>query len=342
MGLYLDSGYLDFNYIDSLNVPFVIIVGGRGIGKTYGGLDMMMLKEEKFILMRRTWTQVQMVMQPDFSPFKILNKDKGYNVQPFMIPKTQIAAYYHADEDGNPIDESIGYLLALSTVANIRGFDATDVKHLIWDEFIKEAQERTTIKDEAMAFFNAYETMNRNRELQGLPPLKAWLFSNANDLGNPIMLSMGLIKKAETMKRKGQEISVDRKRGIALILPKDSPISEAKKDTALYRLTAGSEFANMAVNNEFANEDREQIQSRPIAEYRPVVKVGEVTVYAHKSKTEYYVSTHNTGSPTTYGCGENELRRFRRHYYWLWEQYLRNNIYYEDSLSQVLLTKYME
>ena len=38
MSIYLDNGYLDIEKILNYKVPFNLITGGRGTGKTYGSL----------------------------------------------------------------------------------------------------------------------------------------------------------------------------------------------------------------------------------------------------------------------------------------------------------------
>ena len=38
MGLYLPNGYVDIRWILAQGLPFNFLVGGRGTGKTYGAL----------------------------------------------------------------------------------------------------------------------------------------------------------------------------------------------------------------------------------------------------------------------------------------------------------------
>jgi hypothetical protein len=152
-------------------------------------------------------------------------------------------------------------------------------------------------------------------------------------------MGYGLVKKANDMKKKKQEFSIDTQRGFALFDFFKSPISAQKKDTALYKLNGENAFSRMSLNNEFSGEEIGRINSRPLIEYRPIVEVGEITIYQHKSNRTYYVSTHKTGSPPTFGRGETELARFRRIYSWIWDEYMENNIEFEEYLTEILLTK---
>jgi hypothetical protein len=235
----------------------------------------------------------------------------------------------------------IGYTAALSTFSNIRGFDASDVELLIYDEFIPERHERP-IKEEGSAFFNAYETINRNRELNGNKPLQVLCLANANDIGNPLFMELKLIRLAEKMRSSGQEVYIDKERGIGLFMLDNSPISEQKAETALYKLTKGHSFAEMSLANDFYKEESAPIISRPIKEYKPIVTIGELTIYKHKSNGLYYCSTHKTGSCPVYGTGDTDRARFKKQYIRLWLRYMDNKIEFEETLCEILFQKYFK
>lgn len=342
MNIYQKSGYIDIRAIMALGLSFNFIVGGRATGKTYTSLETVKEDGIKFIYMRRTQSQADMINKPEFSPFKSLNDDHGWAVGSAALSKYN-AGFYETvgTEDGGRqcVGPPIGYTCALSTISNMRGFDASDIRLLIYDEFIPEKHERP-IKNEGAAFLNAYETINRNRELKGEKPLQVLCLANANDLANPIFLELGLVRKAEQMRRKGREISIDKERGVGLFILDKSPISAQKRNTALYKLSRGSEFSRMSLENDFANEDIGRVKTQPLGEYRPVVTVGEITVYKHKSRGEYYVSTHKAGSCAEFGSGDTDKNRFRRAYWWIWQEYMKNNIIFEEYLCEVLLNRY--
>lgn len=188
MKLYLDSGYVNIKGIIDLGLPFNFVVGGRGTGKTYTALETVKEEDIKFMFMRRTQAQAELINKPDFSPFKSLNVDKGWNV--ITKPLTKYNAGFYESCEGEAVGAPIGYTCALSTISNVRGFDAQDVKILVYDEFIPERHERP-IKNEGAALLNAYETINRNRELKGHRPLQLLCLANSNDLSNPIFMELG-------------------------------------------------------------------------------------------------------------------------------------------------------
>lgn len=343
--LYLENGYVNISLILDMGYPFTAITGGRGTGKTYGALDTMISRDARFMFMRRTEAQRRLIAKDDFSPFKAWNISHLENEIRSKSISQYNSGFYHAErnEEGTLVcvGAPIGYTCALSTVSNMRGFDASDCEYLIYDEFIPERHERP-IKNEAAAFFNAYETINRNRELNGNKPLQALLLSNANTIANPLYMELNIVSRVERMKQKGRNIYTDDKRGLCVIMLDDSPVSAKKSDTALYRLTRGSDFERMSIGNDFAETEKGRINSRPIAEYNPICRVGEICIYRHKSRQEYFVSYHVSGNPPTYSTGEIDLRRFRASNMWLFDEYIdHNNIVFESYMVELLFRKYL-
>ena len=339
------NGYLDFEYIYDHTLTFSAIVGGRGLGKSFGRLKLMLDRNIKFIYLRRTQTQVDMIKNDDMNPFKALLDVLGdnYAVANKKINKN-ITACYRAVANADGILEAagapIGYLMALSTVANIRGFDASDVDCLIYDEFIGEKHERP-IQEEGSAFLNAIETIARNRELRGRKPLKVIMLSNSNMLANPLFIELQLVTECERMLAKGQTMKHLPNRDLSLILLNTTPISQQKAQTSLYKLAGrDSSFSKMALDNEFTKEEMQDIKSLSLREYKPVLSIGEISIYRHKSRNEYYVTGHASGSPAMYDTSAMELKRFRRDAYHLWLAYLRRAVIFESYIYKVLFERY--
>lgn len=344
MKIYDDNGYVNIPEILKHPAVFIIIYGGRGTGKTYGSLQEFIDEKLKFLYMRRLQSQVDLVKRDEMMPFKKLNTDRGWNIQPFPVNK-YVSSFYESDinEDGKviPVGDSLGILTSISTFSNLRGVDGSDLDIMLLDEFIPELNERP-IKDEAGAIFNAYETMNRNRELEGLPPIKFLFTANSNRIDNPLFMELNLITIAEKLRKRGDEFYYDEKRRMLLIDLYKSKISEQKSETALYQLTRGTEFYNMAIKNTFLNEERGRIATKPIKEYRPIVSIGEICIYKHKSKSEYYVTGFKSGSPKTYGTGEKDRARFRKDCFYLWTAYMKNKIVFEEYIHEVIFDKYFK
>lgn len=337
MSLYYDNGYLNIEGILNSGYPFIFVVGGRAIGKTYNALKVAKRTNRKFMLMRRTQSQCDLISKPEFSVFKPLNFDLGWNVESKRISKYNSMFY---SQDGDKITIH-GYTCALSTLANMRGFDASDIELIIYDEFIPEKHEKL-LKNEAEAVLNAYETMNRNRELKGNKPIQLLCLANANDITNPLFEYLNLIRTADRMQKGGSEKWTDEKRGIMIIMPHRSPIAKRKSQTVLYNLTNGSDFASMALANDF-NVDRQHIRSRPLIEYVPVCRIGELCLYKHKSERKLYATTHRAGTfKNEYKTTNTDILLYRSVYYHHYDMYIERLIDFEDVLSEKLFLKYWD
>ena len=330
---YPETGYVNIGGILCEGYPFNFICGGRGTGKTYDALRTARNNGIKFIFLRRTQAQADLISKAEFSIFKPLNEDEGWNVLPERVSKYNSAFVEN--------DIQIGYTAALSTLSNMRGFDASDIQLIIYDEFIPEKHERP-IKNEAAALWNAYETINRNRELKGIAPVQLLCLANANDITNPVFESLNLIRVADRMQKKGSERWTDDKRGIQLIMLQRSPISRKKGNTVLYNLTEGSDFSRMSLDNSF-NVNRQHVRPRPLGEYIPVCLIGELCIYRHKSDPRLYCTTHQAGVfSRRFGTSDTDRIYYRRIFCHHWEMYIQNQIDFEDVLSETLFLHYWE
>lgn len=332
--IFLPSGYLDFERIMKFPEPFLFVVGARGVGKTYGVLKYCVEKREKFIYSRRTQKQIDLINTPEMNIFKPYNMDAGTEILPV---KTGAGLYAYRESAGG---KEYGVNMALSTFANFRGFSAADVSVWIYDEFIPEASERP-IRNEGAAFLNAYETINRNRELNGAEPVKVVCLANSNTIDNPLFMELQIIDPVYRAQKSGAGEYVDQKRGVRVILVTASPVSEAKKDTALYRLTAGTSFAEMAVENKFSDVGLQETSSRNLSEYVLHTAIGEICIYKHKSRKEYYVTGHRSGATARdYSLSDTDLERFRRNCWPVWMAYLSYRVIFERVSFELIFCRY--
>lgn len=328
--LYLPNGYVNIRYCLGFGCSTVIIIGGRGTGKTYGALRTSIEDDRKIILMRRTQSQADLINKPEFSPVNPVVQDMDLSLTVKQISKYNSALYIGEDE------KLLGFTAALSTFSNLRGFDSSFVDLLLYDEFIPEIHERP-IKGEGLALLNVYESVNRNRELQGRLPLQMLLLSNANRLDSPILDALGLVNVVDRMRSKGQEEYINPQRGIAVFLLKDSPISAAKSRTALYRMVGDSDFSQMSIKNDFAFDDMADIKSLPLTDWKLYAQVGPVYVY--RKENLLYISKHCAGTPgRVYEDTTIDKKRFVRENPRFLERILHHKIIYEDFTCKTYLT----
>lgn len=286
------------------DMPIKIIIGPRGCGKTYSVLDYMQessSEESKFIYMRRDGTEIDSCSSEYGNPFKKLNADKGYDVHPFAIPKFNGFGIAKDDEA-----KVIGYGVALSTFASMRSQDFSDVDRIFFEEFIPEKHKRK-IKGEGQALLNLYETVNRNRELSGQPPVELIMCANGIDLANPILLELGATSLIGKMLMNGQRrLTIPEKSLYIEVIPRTS-VSDLKEDTVLYRL-ASKEFTMDALDTKFRGADIEFIKKNVnLRSYKTEFAYGDYVFFSNKE--HYYVAMSKV--PCKIEIPERELGRLQ-------------------------------
>lgn len=305
-----------------------IIIGGRGIGKTYSAIDFAVNSGRPFVYMRNTDTQMQESSSAFGNPFKRWARDHDRDIR-LVAEKKHYMIYEYHDADR----ELIGYGVALSTFESLRGVDLSDVELVVFDEFIEN---RTLVFDQFSAFANFYETVNRNRELMGEKPLMCILLSNAQRLTNQILAGYGCIDIIENMIKNGQHLFTN---DYLMIELPESDVSEAKKHTANYRLTEGSRFYDEALKNNFANDSFFGIRKRPLAEYTPLVAIDDIFIYRHKAGGKFYACRHYSNTVAVFSSRDSLPSFLRQYGTMLRELSLAQMVEYQDFHTKVKLTE---
>lgn len=330
MDLYQDDGWVNASLLVHSPAPFVIAVGGRGIGKTYGVFKELLSMGEPFIYLRRSQVQMDACKVQELSPFAAVARDVDMVIESKALSK-YVAGFYDVTYE-QPKCVAIG--VALSTFSNIRGFDASEYDYLVFDEFIPEKHERP-IPHEGDAFLNVLETINRNRELQGRGPIKVIMLSNANKLDSPLLQAIGSLQPLDRMVRRGQSWCRFYNGDLEIFRYMDSPISEKKKNTALYRLSNSEDFSRMSLDNAFSADTYYNVCSKPLGEYRPIASTQGITVFRHKSRREYYV-TQGTKSENVYNSTPEQQREFCRKTVSAYDALCRGEVYFASAPAKVI------
>ena len=328
MNIYKEDGYLDVDSILSAGYTFNIIIGPRGTGKTYGFAKWLLTDHNHHIVyMRRTSAEIEIAASDEFNVFKKLSQDTGIDI---YFKRSKIGRKLFVGEDPR------GFALPLSTFSNARGFDASEIEFLLFDEFVPEHSKRSKIS-EADTFFNAYETMNRNRELSGQDPIRCILCANSNNIDNDLFRALGLVNIISKLSAKHVSTYADPKRSLLVINIQDSPVSEQKRVTALYQLTGGdTDFDQMALGNTFTDLEEYKLKSASLAGARPLWQIGGLIFYKLPGGL-MYGSSHVSGSPrkvyedTQSGRAKFLMDRGPK----LVDRYLKNKLYFETAADEV-------
>lgn len=337
--LYDERGFLNVPRIDReaniSDINFIVIIGGRQVGKTYGCIELMLSEKRHFILMRRTMTEVDFICSNINNPLSVhkkydtaIKKDSDYTGAIWLTEGEE--------------KKQIGALMSLSSVAKIRGFAGEVYTDLIFDEFIPETHV-SRIRNEGDAFLNAIVTISGNRELEGKKPLRTWLLANSNNLNSPILSALGIMEKVERMKAAAQEVSIMKDRGIMIIRPSSEELQKKRKKTSLFRaIDPDSVFARMAFGNDFAYNDASNIKPVRLAEYLPQFTTGQFTYYKHKSKPEYFVSDHTAGGCPAYPPTERGKVKCLRDNPNVRRRYYDGKVFFESQTVKERFLDYFE
>lgn len=279
-----------------------------------------MLSKRKFVFVKRTIEDVELLctggdsnVQADFSPFKSINKFYKSNVRAIMIKKP-VAGFYECDEEDNPKGLPIGYIIPLSVVKKVKGFDLSECEWLIFDEFIPEPWERVSRK-EGDQLLELYMTVSRARELQGKPPLILICLANAVEISNPVMNTLEVTDTFATMNATRSSVVYDERRYILCRMLNDNDaFQEKQKQTKIYQAMSNTAWGQMAFENQFAYNDFTNVGRLNLKGFKPVTSLTykHKNYYIYQKDGQYYMTYSKYGIlPTKYNLAtENHQKKF--------------------------------
>ena len=232
--------------------------------------------------MRTTETEIAIACSEEGNVFKKLNNNNSINIEASGYDEKKKLGTYTLD------GQLIGYGIALSTFGRVRGIDLSDVDFIVYDEVVPEKHIRR-VKDAGIAFANAYESINRNRELEGKPPIRVYFLANSISLDNDVMLAQGICQIIPRMLRNHMYEYTDKDRLLYVTLCPNK-VSVQKRETAIYKLMRDTSFSDQALDNQFA-DDALQLECKVnLREYNPIIKYDNIVCYRHKAKNVLYFS----------------------------------------------------
>lgn len=234
--------YYDLTKVLSYNAFLNILIGGRGIGKTYSASKFVtkqfIKKGEEFAYIRRYKTEIKKSV-PKF--FDSLIKNDEFPNHKLMAKNN---SFY--------IDDKIcGYAFTLSTAQDLKSSNFSNVKYIIFDEFILEEGQKHYLKNEVEALLSLIETIARNREV------KVFLLANAVTVANPYFIYWDLSLPY------GSDIKTF-KDGLILVnyIESSEEFLNAKKNSSFGKLIEGTEYGDYAINNNFRLDNKTFVEKK--------------------------------------------------------------------------------
>ena len=315
----LTDGYYHVLY-DLLMFPnawLFFVWSKRGPGKTYSALWLCYYSDIKFIYMKRTDKDVNLILKNDnmdfdASPYKDLKRDKGLNIVGVKIDDG-IGAFYEADEEGEP-KKLLCYVLSFNKVQAYKGFGFADCEFIIFDEVIPQKGERIK-RSEGENLLDLYMTVSRDRQKRGRKPLKMLLFCNAEEISTPVTKELEIIDDIADMNASGQAyMFTDRKMLLHHITNEEVPITEAETE-GIYEGMKGTAWWDKAFGGYFSGNDFSNVSKRSIRRSIPLIHViyrkHDYYIYYNEEKGRYYMCSTSARCQYEYNLDrENEQKKF--------------------------------
>lgn len=282
----------NINLVNSKQRTLNFILGERGVGKTFTTLEWCVNRAlkygEEFVYMRRYESELNTVdslLSPlAFDSNKKLVKDRVYQVK---------GNDFYAD------GQIIGHWIALSTSNHLKGTAFPKVKYLIFDEFLAESGVTRELKKEMFKFYNVLETLFRMRDF------KVFLLANTT--------SFQCCYKSELKLQvpfNGNEFWTHPKKSILVQITNNQPYRDAKKETCLGKLIAGSSYAEYALNNNFYMDTSSFIKKRSGSHYEILnfmFKGKKYGLYISKKEKEMIIDYSKNALQTDYTIKDEEM-----------------------------------
>ena len=288
--------FYDPSRLLSYNSFLNFVVGSRGVGKTYGFIKFCIQRflktGEQFIYTRRYATELETSVPKFFDPY--LNCDEFRAVE-FKVRKSKKLSIFYIN--GNVA----GYAVALSTALVLKSTSFTNVKNIIFDEFIIDKGTYHYIggSGEPAKFIDLVETIFRLRDG------RVFLLGNAITITNPYFeyfnLKLGYKTDFKVCKRD--------KNGEPLILVNyisNPEYEETKSNTRFGQLVQGTSYGDYAVNNKWYLDDNMFVEKRDPNSYCVSVFIVNGVSYGlwlcRKTGIRTLCKDFDPGNPCRFAC----------------------------------------
>ena len=222
-----------------------MLIGNRGGGKTYGfktwAIDDYLKTGKQFVWIRRYGTEVDEMRKTYFDD--IAKKYPAYN---FSIKGSRKSGKILID------NKVAGHYFALTTSSIAKSSSYPLVDKIIFDEFLIIGNTYKYLNDEVVLLLELVETIFRDRENDptAIKPRGVYLLGNNVTIANPYFLYFNV-------KPFKQRFYVDKARGLVVEQYTNKAFVEAKKQSAIGKLTAGTTYAEYSIENKsYLDNDR--------------------------------------------------------------------------------------
>lgn len=280
--------YYDYGQILSHNAVYNFLVGGRGLGKTYGAkrraIKRFLSHGDMWIYVRRYKDELIPVRETLFADIQHEFPDWDFRV---LSNSLEVASASTREEKRRDW-RTMGYIMALSVAQQYKSVAYPLVKTIIFDEFIIEKGAIQYLPNEAGVFNNLYSTVDRWQD-----KTTVFFLANAVSLANPYFIEYNILPTKET------EWVKDPNGFYVAHFPQDKAFADSVLNTRFGRFIQDTEYADYAVGNEFADGHAQLIGIKnPRARYQFTLETrrGSFSIWEDVMRAEWYATKKHPGN----------------------------------------------
>ena len=243
--------WYDKGQLLSYKMFFNMVIGNRGGGKTYGfktwAIDDFLKTGRQFVWLRRYGTEIELMRKSFFEDIA-----KKYPAHKFEIKGNKKAGKFYVD------NKLMGFYFALSTSAIAKSSSYPLVDKIIFDEFLIMGNTYKYLSEEVVLLLEFIETIFRNRENdpKAIQPRGVYLAGNNITIANPYFLYFNI-------KPFKQRFYIDKVKGLLVEQYSNKSFIETKKQSHIGKLTAGTTYAEYAIENKSYLDNDKFIAKKP-------------------------------------------------------------------------------
>lgn len=243
------SIYYNFDKLFSYNFLIALVIGERGVGKSFNAKIAVLKKflkcGEQFIYLRRYKTELDSALATFWDDLQANGYFEDLNLK---VKKSKMLTTFTCD------GEVCGYAVPLSTCNILKSTAFPKVKTIIFDEFILDTDSGTYkyMKNEPQMLLDVIETVGRLRDIQVI-----MLGNYINFFGCPYVAywNLDLPYNSEFRSFKDGAIVVN--------YIKNQAYRDAKKQSRFGKLIEGTIYGDYAIDNKSLRENTAFIAKRP-------------------------------------------------------------------------------
>lgn len=285
--------YYNYARLLSHNGTYNFLVGGRGLGKTFGAKekaikDFIRTGTEQFIYLRRFRTELAAAKHTFFDDVAFKFPRYDFRVHGVFAQMASI----DDRESGKRNWVTIGYFVALSVSQSQKSVAFPNVTKIIFDEFISESSYQKYLPDECTVFNNFYSTVDRYQD-----KTKVFFLANAVSIMNPYFIEYNIEPSGS------DEIIVKNDGFIVVHIADSDKFTTSVYQTKFGRFIKNTDYATFAVGNSFDDNSDDLIalkHSQANYLFTLEVKNGIFSVWNSIGSNEYYVQVKRPKQETVF------------------------------------------